>query len=388
MLKSIDRNIYFDANATTAMLPTALSRMKDVISTGPLNASSLHSSGDKARQILVESRDQVASLFGDVDAEDLIFTSGGTEGNWIAINSFRQSSSGIIFTTSVEHPSVIEPIKSKENFCVVGVSSDGIVDLTTILEKVVQFQELPLVSIQWVNSETGVIQPIKKIVSEIRGIREDTLIHVDAAQAVGRLNLKFDGLDLVTCSAHKLHGPHGIGALYISERAQQTLRGYYVGAGQEKNRRPGTENIPAIAGMAEAFRCRKENFAKHCKHLKELRDRFENNICGKLKKVIVICQNSNRIANTSSICFKGLDGMQLLANFDMHGIQCSMGSACSSAKPEPSVVLRKLGMSEADAYSTLRFSFSIDNSVAEIDQASEIICDLVKKIENNSNGYH
>ena len=384
----MEKKIYFDANATTAMLPTTLTRMNEVIGVGPLNASSLHGSGDEARRILAEARDQVAALFGAVDAEDLIFTSGGTEGNWIAINSFRQNSKGVIITTSVEHPSVVEPVKKSGNFCIVSVSRDGVVDLKTVLEMVCQFQELPLVSIQWVNSETGIIQPIKKIVSEIRSAREDTLIHVDAAQAVGRLNLEFDGLDLVTCSAHKLHGPHGIGVLYLSERAQQTLQGYYVGASQERNRRPGTENIPAIAGMAEAFRFRKENFTKHNSHLKKLRDCFEKKICGKLEKVVVNGQKSARIVNTSSICFKGMDGMQLLANLDMHGIQCSMGSACSSAKPEPSQILRAMGLSEVDAYSSLRFSFSIDNTMEEIDLASEIICDVVKKIGSKSAGFH
>ena len=198
----MEKKYYFDANATTAMLPTTLTRMNEEIGVGPLNASSLHGSGDEARRILAEARDQVAILFGAVDAEDLIFTSGGTEGNWIAINSFRQNSNGVIITTSVEHPSVVEPVKKSENYRIIGVSSDGVVELKTVLETVCQFQELPLVSIQWVNSETRIIQPIKKIVSEIRSAREDTLIHVDAAQAVGRLNLEFDGLDLVTCSAH------------------------------------------------------------------------------------------------------------------------------------------------------------------------------------------
>ena len=250
----MDTCYYFDANATTTLSPCALQKMNEVIGIGPLNASSMHGTGVEARKIMTKSRDQVCTLFGQVASEDLIFTSGGTEGNWIAINSFRQISGGPIYSSNIEHPSVLEPIKKLGNFNLVGVSQEGQIRIEEILEQLNLQEETPFVSIQWVNSETGIIQSIMEIANSIRSVREDTVIHVDAAQAVGRIRFEFDNLDLVTCSAHKLHGPHGIGALYLSNRAQQLLSGYFVGAGQEQNWRPGTENIPAIAGMAEAFR--------------------------------------------------------------------------------------------------------------------------------------
>ncbi|SHM73159.1 cysteine desulfurase family protein [Roseibium suaedae] len=375
---------YLDANATTQISSSARDAMVNALNVGPLNPSSAHSSGEQARKLLTAARDDAAKLFGDIFPEDVIFTSGGTEGNWIAIQTFLRLGDTQLISSQIEHPSVANPISTTRNNVLIGVDARGHVKLKELSEALTSSALPTMVSVQWVNSETGVIQPITEIVQLVRDIRPEAFIHVDAAQAVGRVPLDFEGIDFATCSAHKLHGPHGIGLLYVSDHAVERLPGYMNGAGQERGIRPGTENVPAAIGMAAAFTERAENFDQHNAYMQTLRDAFETALKSRLPNIRINGENSPRVGNTSNVCFPGHDAMALIAALDANDILCSFGSACSSGKPEPSKTLLAMGLSETDAYCSVRFSVSIMNTESEIEEAAQVISRVVRDFNDNN----
>lgn len=365
---------YFDANATTMMLPSVVAAFTDVASLGPLNPSSAHSMGDKARSILSDARDAVGSACGASDPDNIYFVSGGTEANNLVINGFAKIAASRILYSSVEHASVIEPA-SAHGGSPLPVGRDGILDLDLLRQLLACHPDEAdiLVCVQAANSETGVVQPIEGIAEICSAASDRVYLHVDAAQAFGRIQLPIGSVDSLSFSGHKLHAPSGSGFLYLSDRMAELLPRTVLGGAQEKGVRSGTQNVAAIAGLAAAVSDRFSDFNGHTSYLASLRDRFEEGLLRQIADLSVIGAGAERTPNTSNLRFPGVEAMALMARLDDRGIISSNGSACSSLKPSPSHVLTAMGLSEAEAFTCLRFSFSVLNSEEEATAAVDEI---------------
>ena len=366
--------IYLDANATTALSPTACRALFDLLEGGVFNPSSAHGAGAKAREILERARSSIASALGDVDFENVIFTSGGTEGNNIVIGGFSSLPNVRILFSAVEHASVALPARAAGGV-MIDVDSRGIVDVEGLLSLLsdVPLETRTLVCIQAANSETGILQPLGEIATELRKSREGVYLLVDAAQAFGRTTFDASAFDAVTFSGHKLHAPLGTGFVYLSDRLREILPAWTLGGGQEHGVRPGTQNVPGAAALAAAVNERMSNFSWAVARLATLRNMLENGVLSSVPGTYVVGAKSPRVPNTTNICFPSQDAQSLMARLDTDGVMCSIGSACSSARPEASPVLKAMGMSERQASRCLRFSVSIMNSEEEIKEAIRII---------------
>jgi cysteine desulfurase len=235
-----------------------------------------------------------------------------------------------------------------------------------------------LVSIQWVNNETGVIQPIKEILKICK--THKVPLHVDAAQAVGKIPVDVTEIDVdfLTLTGHKFHAPPGVGAVYAKTPKQ--LRPLIFGGPQELSLRPGTENMPGIVGLGKAAELRKNNFLKVVRKITEIRDLFETKILQTVPNTKINGNIEHRSGNSTNILFEGIDGKALVIRLDQLGIRCSQSSACTNMRPEPSYVLRAMGLSEEEAYSSIRFSFSEQNTLEEVDIVVEAVSRLCKEI--------
>jgi len=372
------RQIYLDNSATTPPTPSVIAAMELAMTTSFGNPSSSHSRGDAARRVLEHGRAAVARLLGVAD-EALFFTSGATEANNIAILSCASiaGSRPRIVTTSVEHSSVLKVCDRIE------ASGAEIVRLHVDSNGIVNFQELTealrapadLLSVQWVNNETGVIQPIEQIADLAHGC--GVPLHVDAAQAIGKLRIDGDlPIDYLSATAHKIHGPQGVGVLYV--RSGRAVRQLLYGGPQEDGKRAGTENVPGVAGFARAAQNRELSYERVASHVGELRDCFEERLRIGLLDVVVNGGGAPRVASSTNILFSGVDGQALVARLDQQGVYCSQSSACTNRRPEPSYVLRAMGLSEEEAYSSVRFTFSELNTLQETHDAAEVVIDSVK----------
>lgn len=341
------------------------------------NASSGHGLGQRARHLLWEARERVAIFIG-ATPEFLIFTSGGTEANNLVLTSFSyvNNRSSRILTTPVEHSSVLKTVAVLEyQGCeIIKIPVDPIGRISLFHLESALSKPTDLVSIQWANNETGVIQPMEAIASicHERGVP----LHTDAAQAVGKLPISLQDvpIDFLTFSGHKLHGPQGTGVVFV--RNPKMLRPLLFGGEQEHGLRAGTENLPGILGLAKACEIRSAGFDIAIAHMQFLRDRFETKLSECIPGIIANGSGTPRVCNTSNLCFSGIDGQALVAQLDKRGIYCSQSSACTSHRPEPSYVLRAMGLSEDDAYASVRFSFSVLNTQGEVDQAIETIAEV------------
>jgi cysteine desulfurase len=370
--------IYFDANATTGVSPDVLDAYLSAISLGPLNPSSAHSGGDVARELLRDAREAIVNAIGAAekldeasyaDPDSVFFTSGGTEGNNIVINGFATKPGAVVGCSSVEHPSVLEAVRAKGGF-EVGVDAEGRIDFASLemnIKKIVSSNNI-LFCLQAANSETGVLQDLDAVARLCRslGVR----ILVDGAQAFGRCPIPFSLIDAFTFSGHKLHAPQGTGALILSEDFADSLPETIFGGGQERGLRSGTQNVAGIAALAAAVKLRFNDFSTYVEHVAALRREFETNVLQSIPHAKVIGSTVERLPNTSNIMFPGADAMTMLAQLDGEGVICSNGSACSSMKPSPSHVLTAMGMSEKEAFSCLRFSFSATNTMDEVVEAA------------------
>ncbi|MGE0500663.1 MAG: cysteine desulfurase family protein [Rhizobiaceae bacterium] len=368
--------IYLDANATTRISRAARAALLAVVDGGPHNPSSAHRSGSHARSLLERARQDVADALGGCDPDNVFFTSGGTEGNNLAIRGFSANPSSFVFRSAVEHASVSGPAEATGRSAILRVEADGIVDVASAAAALRRpdFDGIPiLVCVQAANSETGIVQPVGEIAARLREIREFLYLHVDAAQALGRTPLSLDGVDSLSFSGHKLHAPTGTGFLYLSDRMLEAVRPILHGGGQEGGVRPGTQNVAGACALAAALADRMEHLAGHAELLRALRDRLEAGVTRSVPGASVIGATACRIPNTANIMFPGQDAQALLARLDAEGVCCSTGSACSSARPEASPVLKSMGMSEREASSCLRFSVSVDNTPDEIDEAVRAI---------------
>jgi cysteine desulfurase len=333
--------------------------------------------------LLEVARDHVSGLVGGLDPESVIFVSGGTEANNTVIGSFVQQEAPTFLVAQVEHSSVIEPLRNwyLDRILWLQVDSCGRIDPEGARENALQAKGPVVVVLQAVNSETGVIQPVDQVVQAVRSVRPDAFVHLDAAQGVGRIRLDrwAASANSVSFSGHKIHGPLGTGALAVHDRAH--LRPLLLGGGQERDLRSGTPNVPGLAGLGVAARIRTETFDEANDHMQRLRDNFEAAVIDGLGGMVrVNGGEATRVSNTSNLQFRSVDGMQLLAQLDAAGVMASQGSACSSGRPEPSRVLQAMGLSEREAFSSLRFSFSVLNTEQDALEAADIVNSVVRRI--------
>lgn len=378
----MDGEIYFDNNATTRPAADVRRAMFAALDEGFGNPSSDHARGQRARDALHHARTSVAALVG-AESSQILFTSSATEANNLVLASaVARAAAGRarIATSPVEHSSVLNPC---EHFSRCGVEivslpvdANGIIDLDALDRELAA--RTALVSIQWANNETGVVQPISAIAGLCR--RHGVPLHVDAAQAIGKLNLNPSaaGVDYISLTAHKMHGPVGAGALNARDPA--ALEPLLFGGPQEFGLRPGTENLPAIVGFGVAAELRRQCFATVERQLRALRDAFEERVVRLVPEVEINGGGAERLSNTTNLRFAGVDGQALVARLDQAGVRCSQSSACTSRHPEPSYVLRAMGLSTAEAWSSVRFSFGEYNSHEEVDTAAELIADICAQL--------
>jgi cysteine desulfurase len=369
--------IYLDNNATTPIHPAVLPLLQEALQEVFGNASSIHKEGQLARRVVEEARESVAGLIG-AEPRDLVFTSGGTESNNAAIYGAVVDWGGVhVVTTSIEHPSVLEAVNDLQHrgveVTVINCKHDGSVAVADILAAL--RPQTRLVSIMLANNETGVVQDVAALASicRARGI----LLHSDAVQAAGKVSIDVEtlGVDLLSLSAHKLHGPKGIGALYV--RRGVVLAPHLRGGAQERRRRAGTENVPLAAAFGHAARIAREEPAGE--GMAALRDRLESGVRSGGWPVTINGAGVARVPNTSSITFHGADAEGIVIGLDLEGIAVSTGSACSSGRVEPSRVLLAMGLSPADARATVRFSLSRFTTRGEIDRVVEVLGRILRR---------
>lgn len=338
--------IYLDHNATTPMRPAALEAMAEATAVVG-NPSSVHGFGRGARHLLDESRERVAGLAG-VAAREVVFTSGGTEANTLAILGSGRSR---ILVSAVEHASVLAVAEKAER---IAVDNDGVVDCDALADLLAASEEPALVSVMLANNETGVIQPVAKVAEIAR--KFGALVHCDAVQAAGKVALDMKGLDvdLMSVSAHKLGGPPGIGALMVA--ADVSIRPLLPGGGQERGRRGGTENLPGIAGFAAAAGLATADLGGFAE-LARLRDRLEERILAIASEARIFGRARQRLPNTTCFAVAGLAAETQVMALDLAGVAVSAGAACASGRVHGSHVLAAMGVRERESSSAIRVSF-------------------------------
>lgn len=372
---------YLDNSATTRCMEGVTEKMVKVMREDYGNPSSLHTRGVEAEKYIKEAKEFFAGNL-KVNEKEIYFTSGGTESNNLAIIGAamaNQRAGKHLITSSVEHASVLNTMKylEEQGFRVtyLPVDQDGIVSLEALEEAVLG--ETILVSIMYVNNEIGAVQPIDEIARIIRRKNPGTLFHVDAIQAYGKYRIypKKEGIDLLSVSGHKIHGPKGSGLLYVNEKVK--IRPILFGGEQQKGLRSGTENVPGIAGIAEAARMCYKDLDPKIDRLYELKERFVEGV-QKLEGTKV----NGRIGRDSaphivSVSFRNVRSEVLLHALEEKGIYVSAGSACSSNKPAVSHTLKSIGVEKELLGSTLRFSFCFDTTEEEIDYCLEELSGLL-----------
>lgn len=349
----MDKVIYLDYNATSPLLPEVRETMEGLESS-PLNASSVHAMGRKAKQVLEESRATIAQAMSSWP-DEVIFTASGTEANNMALKAFGDKT---LMVAATEHSSILETGKER-NAVILPVYSSGLLDIEA-LEKALKTQPNSLVSVMLVNNETGVVQPIRDIAALVH--KYGGLIHCDAVQAIGKLTFDFTtlGVDMLTIAAHKVGGPKGVGALIVKNDLQ--IKPLLTGGGQEKQRRAGTENIAAIAGFAALI-----ELSIQQSEMQKLQQKLEQRIKAISPQSVIVGDESRRVANTISLITRGLSSELQLMHLDLAGICVSAGSACSSGRIEPSHVLQAMGFSKEDASCAIRISMGWGTTELEIE---------------------
>ena len=373
--------IYLDYNGTTPHAPEVIEAMRPFLETEFGNPSSSHWYGIRPRQAVEAARRQVASLLG-CDAEEVIFTSGGTESNNQALKSIggsRHKSGKHIITSQIEHPAILEVCRwlEQHGFSVtyVPVDGDGLVDPAVVEAAITQ--ETIMISIMHSNNEVGTLQPIAEIakIAKSRGI----LMHTDAAQSVGKVVVQVEdlGVDLLSVAGHKIYGPKGIGALYIRGTVQPAI--FCHGAGQEKGIRAGTENVLGIVGLGMACEVAEQELARNIEHMQRMRDRLEEGLASGLTDLRFNGHRQKRLPNTASVSFLGLEANLLLEEIGLT-VAASAGAACHADQVKISHVLEAMRIPETWAKGTIRFTTGRMTTETEIDKALEEIVTAVKRL--------
>ncbi len=375
-----------DHSATTPVAPEVLAAMLPYFGEKFGNASSLHRSGREAKEALEDSREKVAALLG-ARAEEIIFTSGGTESDNLALKGIARKNRKLgkhIITTQIEHPAILETCRAleKDGFEVtyLPVTGEGLVELST-LEASIRPDTI-LISVMHANNEVGTIQPLEEI-GRLAAER-DIYLHSDAVQSVGKIPVNVDdlGVDLLSLSAHKLYGPKGVGALYI--RKGTKLESIIQGGGHERRLRSGTENISGIVGLARAAELAERDMPREAERLAGLRDRLAELVLGKVKDAWINGTMKKRLPGNLNFGFKYVEGESLLLFLDSKGICVSTGSACSSHKLEPSHVLMSLGLKPEECHGSLRITLGMSNTLDEVEYVAESIVEAVERFRGIS----
>ncbi len=381
--------IYLDHNSTTPILPAVADAMHEVLRAGYVNPASQHQLGQRARRLLEETREAIIALLGGktsgMDADRLIFTSGGTEANNLAIRGLAGKPPGRIIISSVEHPSVLGPAEylATQGFVVDRIRSraDGRSDLDHFRELLDHGDPVRLISVMSQNNETGQRQGLTVVGAqcEHRGI----VLHTDAVQSVGKMAAPWgegSRIGALTFAAHKFHGPVGIGGLLL--RHDVKLEPLLFGGFQQEGLRPGTESLVLAVGMHRALELAVTNLKSRWDHLYELRKVFVHALGTELPDIVITSPgvSGTTLANTANIAFLGLDRQELMLALDMAGVCCSTGSACASGSSEPSPVLVAMGLPDEVIRSSLRFSFGITNTLEEAAEAARRIIKTVNDL--------
>ena len=390
------RKVYLDHSATTpadwrvvdAMLPYLTERFG--------NASSVHFFGQEARAAVDRARRQVAALIG-AKANEIVFVSGGTEANNLAIRGVCEAAKshagstgrGHVITTAIEHSSVRGICEALEK------SGWEVTRLPAYAEGIVRTEDVRaalrpdtvLISVMLANNEIGTIQPLAEIgalVREERAHGRHLWLHTDAVQAAGRIPLDVEtlGCDLLSLSAHKLYAPKGAGALFL--RRGVRLIAQNVGGHQERERRAGTEGVPGIVAFGAAAKLAREELDERSRHVRQLRDRFEAGVTERIAEIVFNGDRARRLPHLSNISFRFIEGEGLLISLDLQGVAVSTGSACSSGTLEPSPVIRALGRNDELARGAIRFSFGKDNTEQDVDYVLEVLPRVVEKLRQLS----
>ncbi len=362
--------VYLDHSATTPLDPEVLQAMMPYLTEEFGNASSVYGLGQRARQAIDQARDEVASFYG-VAAKEVIFTSGGTEGDNLAFRGIaaRNADRGRhVITSTIEHDAVLRSAEAleRDGFEITRLRVDrfGLVDPQTLREAL--RPDTILVSIMHANNEIGTIEPIRELVGVTRE-RSDAYFHSDAVQSTGKIPVRVDelGVDLLSMSAHKLHGPKGVGGLIV--RSGVRLEPQLLGGGHERNRRAGTENVAGIVGLAKAVGIAHRDMDKNMAQLTFFRDRLIEGVLDRIPRAELTGHPQRRLPHHASFLFQGVEGESLLLQLDMEGIAASSGSACTSGSLEASHVILALGYPQERALGSLRLSVGKGNTDADID---------------------
>ena len=381
------RRVYFDNNATTPVLPEVFEAMKPYFFEHFGNASSIHHHGQETRAAVERARESVAALVG-CRASEIVFTSGGTEADNLALSGLAQPGDHIISST-IEHHAVLNSCKHLQSIgcevTYVPVDGRGLVDPDDIRRALQPHTKL--ISIMMANNETGVVQPVEeigRIASEA-----DIYFHTDAVQAAGKIlvDVKRIGCDLLSISGHKMHAPQGIGALYV--RKGTILQPMLYGGSHERSRRAGTENVAGIVGLGRAAEIAKQALDKgDLARMSEMRDRLEHAILAEVEAAGVNGEGAPRVPNTTNIHFDYIEGEALVIALDLKGLAVSTGAACSSGAIEPSHVLTAMGLRPDHARASLRFSLGKQNTPEEVEFALQLVPQTVARLRELSPVYN
>lgn len=381
------RKVYLDNNATTRMredvLEATLPYYKDIYG----NASSVHEFGRVARRAIDEAREKVAGLLDAASAEEIIFTSGGTESDNFAIKGVAhalKAKGNHIITSSIEHHAVLNTCKflEKEGYKVtyLNVDKDGIIDSGELKRSITD--KTIFITIMYANNEIGTIEPIEEIgkIAKEKGV----YFHTDAVQAVGKIpfDVKSLNVDLASISGHKIYGPKGIGALYIKKLTKVTPQ--MQGGHHEMGKRAGTENVAGIVGLGKAAELAKKELVYESKKLQELRNYLYTGIISRIESVRLNGHPDKRLPNTLNVGFKYLEGESIILNLDMEGVAVATGSACTSGSLEPSHVLTAMGVDPAETQGSIRFSLGRDNTKEDMDYVLGVLPPIIKRLRDMS----
>jgi len=375
---------YFDHNATTPVSPEVLQAMTPVLAEVYGNASSIHHFGQVARKRLDEARRQTASLLGAAP-EEIVFTSGGTEADNLALLGFGPGAHAI--TTTVEHPAVLAAAAQLASATLVPVDSRGLVDPDDIRRALRDHtgHGTKILSVIHANNELGTIQPIAEIARIAR--EAGVAFHSDGVQAAGKIEVDVNqlGVTLYSIAGHKLYAPKGVGALFV--RKGTNLAPILHGGNHERNRRAGTENVPGAVALGRAAQWMLEHGAEESRRLETLRDRFEASVLDRISGVQVNGRAAPRVSNTSNLRFEGIDTEPLLIALDLRGFAVSSGSACSSGASEPSHVLTAIGLTKEQARSSLRISLGRSNDAGHVDALVDALVECVAHLRRLAPAY-